>query len=77
MCIIIKGVDEKIDGVLQWFSHVERMESARIAKKVYVREWTGIRSVGRLWKIDTMTDCLKKRGLDVRQVRRMLHDRSE
>ena len=28
-------VDERIDeGVLRWFSHVERMENDRIAKKV-------------------------------------------
>ena len=52
-----KRVDEKIDeGVLQWFGHVERMENDRIAKRVYVGECTGIRSVGRLWKrwIDTL-----------------------
>ena len=30
---------------------------------------------GRL--IDTMKDCLKKRGLGVRQARRMVHDRNE
>ena len=44
----------------------------------YVGEWAGSCSVGRLWKrwIDAMKDCLKKRGLDVRQGRRMLHDRS-
>ena len=35
-------------------------------------------SVGRLWKrrIDTVKECLKKRGLDVRQARRMVCDRS-
>ena len=33
-------------------------------------------SLGRLWKrwIDNMKDCLKKRGLDVRQARRIVHD---
>ena len=38
----------------------------------------GIFSVSRLWKrwIDTVKDCLKNRGLDVRQARRMVHDRS-
>ena len=54
------------------------MENDRIAKRVYVEECDGSCSVGRLWKrwIDTMKDCLKKRGLDVRQARRMVHDRS-
>ena len=26
-----KGVDERIDGVLQWFGHMERMENDRFA----------------------------------------------
>ena len=47
LCGVTKGLDEKIDkGVLQWFSHVERMENNRIAKRVYV----GSGSVGRPWK---------------------------
>ena len=30
-----KGLDERIDeGVLKWFSHVEKMERHRIAKRV-------------------------------------------
>ena len=44
------------------------MENDRIAKRVYVGVCPGSRSVGRLqnrW-IDTVKDCLKKRGLDVR-----------
>ena len=53
-------------------------ENERIAKKVYVGECAGSRSVGRPRKswIDTVKDCLKKRGLDVRQARRMVHDKS-
>ena len=49
-----------------------------IAKRVYVGECAGSCSVVRLWKkwIYTMKGCLKKRGLDVRQARRMVHDRS-
>ena len=73
------GVDEKIvEGVLRWFGHVERMETDTIVKRVYVGECVGSPSVGRPRKrwIDTMKDCLKKRGLDVRQARRMVHDRS-
>ena len=55
----------------------ERMENSSIAKRVYVGECAGSRSVGRLRKrwIDTVKDCLKKRGLDVRQVRLIVHDR--
>ena len=66
-------------GVFQRFRHVERMENDKIAKKVYVGEWVGSRSVDRSQKrwIDTMKDCLKKRSLDIRQARRMVHDRSE
>ena len=42
-------------------------------------ECAGSRSVGRQWKrgSDTMNNCLRKRGLDVRQARRMVQDRSE
>ena len=36
LCGVIKGVDEKIDGVLRRFGHVERMENNGIAKRVYV-----------------------------------------
>ena len=64
-----KGADERIDeGVLRWFGHVEKMEIDMIAKRVYVRECAGSRSVGRPRKrsIDTVKDCLKKRGLDFR-----------
>ena len=47
-----KGLGERIDeGVLQSFGHAERMESDRIAKRVYVRECVGILSVGRSRKI--------------------------
>ena len=38
-----KGLDERIDeGVLQWFGHVDR-----IAKRFYVGECAGSRSVGK------------------------------
>ena len=74
LCLVRKSVNEKIDeGVLQWFGHVER-----IAKRIYVGECAGIHSVGRPWKrwIDTIKECLKKKGFDVRQARRMVHNRS-
>ena len=61
-------------SVLRWFGHVERMERDRIAKSAYVGEYAGSHSVGRLRKrwIDTVKDCLRKSGLDVRQARRMM-----
>ena len=55
------------------------MEGNRIAKRVSVGDCTGNRSVGRPRKrwIDTVKDRLKKRGLAVRQARRMVQDMSE
>ena len=55
------------------------MENDRIAESVYVGECAGSCSVGRSRKrwIDTVKEYLKKGGLDVRQSRRMLQDRSE
>ena len=40
----MKKIDE---GVLRWFGHVERMERNRIARRVYVEECGGSRSVSR------------------------------
>ena len=42
--------------------------------RVYVGECTGSYSMGRPWKrwIDTVKDCLRKRGFDLRQARRMV-----
>ena len=35
LCGVRKGLDERIEeGVLQWSTHVERMERDRIAKRV-------------------------------------------
>ena len=70
LCRVKKCLNERIDEVmLQWFTHVERIERDMIAKIVYVREFAGSRSAGRLRKrwFDTMKESLKKRGLDVRQ----------
>ena len=60
-------------------SHVKRMEKDRIAKRVCLGECTGSCSVGRPWKrwIDTVKKCLRKRGLEVRQSRRMVQHSSE
>ena len=55
------------------------MEEDKVAKRVYGGECAGSRSVGSSKKrwTDTVKECLKKRGLDVRQERRMVQDRSE
>ena len=69
-----KVIDERIDeGVLRWFDYEERMQKNRIAKRVCVGECAGIRSLGRSRKrwMDTVKDCLIKRGLDIWQARRM------
>ena len=54
------------------------MENDRITKIIYVGECAGSHSVDRLRKRlnDTMKDCLRKMGLDVRQARKMVHDKS-
>ena len=56
---VSKGINKRIDGVHQWFSHVERMENDRIPKRGYV----GSRSVSRPWKrwIDIVKECLKEK----------------
>ena len=75
-----EGLDERTDeGMLRWLGHVEKMENYMIAKRVYVGECTGSCPVGRPRKrwIDTVKECLRKRGLDVRQAKRMVQDRSE
>ena len=61
LCGVTKGVDERIDEVmLWWFGHIERMENDSIAKRVYVGECAGSRSVGKPWKrwIDIVKLCL-------------------
>ena len=78
LCGVTKGVEERIDeGVLRGFGHLVSIKKERIAKRVYIGECAGNHSEGRPRKrwIDTVNDCLKKRGLDVRQARRMVQDR--
>ena len=63
-CGVTKGADERIDaGVPRWFDHVERMEINRIAKRFYVGECAGSRTVGKPQKrwTDTIKDFKKKR----------------
>ena len=50
LCRMMKGADEKIDGVLQWFSHLERLENDRTAKRIYIGECAGSQSMDRPWK---------------------------
>ena len=48
LCGVTESVDEKIDECIhQWFGHMERIEKDRDAKRVYVGECAGCRSVGR------------------------------
>ena len=80
LCRVRKGLNERVDeGVLRWFGSVERMERDRISKRVDVGECAGSRSMGRPRKrwTDTMQECLRKKGLDVRQARRVVQDRSK
>ena len=63
MCGVTKWVNDRIDeGILQWFSKMERMENDDNANRVYVGECTDSCSEGRLWKrwIDTTDNCFKK-----------------
>ena len=65
LCGVTLGVDERINEVFhRWFGHEERRENDRIAKRVYVGKCASSRSVGRPRKrwIDTVRECLKKRG---------------
>ena len=65
--------------MLRWYICVEMMENDKKARRVYVGECAGSRSMDmppKRW-IDTVKERLKKRGLDVRQACRMLKDRSE
>ena len=48
---VTKGVEKRInEGVLWWFSCMERMENDRFAKRVYVGECADSQSMGRPWK---------------------------
>ena len=55
------------------------MKRDRIAKRGYVLECVSTRSVGmpRKRQIDIVNECIRKRGLDVEQPRRMVQNRSE
>ena len=47
LCGMAKGVDERNEeDVLHWFSHVERIENDRIAKRFYIREFASSSSAG-------------------------------
>ena len=76
---------DKFKGLLG-IRRMDRIPNARIRELCGVRkgideriENAGSCSVGRPRKkwIDTVKECLMKRGLDFRQARRMVQDRSE
>ena len=56
--------------------YVGFIDLEKIAKRVYVGECGGSRSVGRTRKryADTVKECLRIRGLVVRQARRMVQE---
>ena len=62
------------EDVHRWFGYMKIMENDSIAKRVYVGECAGSRSVGKSRKrwIDTVKECLRKRCFDIRQARRMV-----
>ena len=63
LCGVRKGQDKRIyEDVLHWFGNVER---DRITKRIYVGVCASSCLVGGRQKrwIDSMKDCLKKRGL--------------
>ena len=80
LCGMKKGLDERIDeGVLRWFGHMVGIWSDRNGKRVYLGECAGSCSVGRprkRWN-DTVKEGLRKRGLDVRQAKRIVQGRCE
>ena len=57
-----KGMDERIDNILQWFGHIERMGNNKSIQRVHVGERMGIRSVCRPKKrwINSLRECLKR-----------------
>ena len=59
----MKVVEERVEGVLQWFGNVERIENGRISKRVQIGDNAGSCSVDRLRKrwSDSLKDCLGKR----------------
>ena len=55
------------------------MGNDKNAKRVYMGKCAGSRLLGRPRKrwIDSVNDCLKKRGLNIRQAKNMVYDRNE
>ena len=58
---------------------MERMEKDMTTKRIYLGEIAGSRSAGRPRKkwIDMVKECLRKRGVNIRQAKRMVQDRSK
>ena len=77
LCGVMMGVDEKIDERFSGGLNGRWKRTGLL--RGHVGECAGSRSMGRWQKrwIDTMKECLRKRGLDIRQARRVVQDRSE
>ena len=74
----IRRMDKVLDARIRQPCGVTKGVDENLMKVFYVGECAGSRNVSMPQKrwIDTVKDCLKKRGLHVRQERRMVHDRS-
>ena len=69
LCRVKKRVDERIDeGFLGGSTMWRGWRMIGFFKRVYVGESACSSSLGRPWKrwIDTLKDCLRKRGLNIR-----------
>ena len=80
--MVAKDVNSNVKDckcMLWLFGHMERMERDRIVKRIYVGECAGSHSMGRPQKrwINTMKEYFRKRGLNVRQIWKMMQDRNE
>ena len=65
-----------MEVIIRWFGQVDRMENDRGIKRLRMGECDGARPVDRprkMW-VDTVKYCLKKKGLDIRQIERRVHD---
>ena len=75
----IRRIDKDPNAQIRELCRVTQGVDDRIAKRIYVGV-CGVSHSGRPQKkkrwTDNVKDCLKERSLDVREARRMVHDKS-